>query len=81
MKNNAQPNTTAQQASPKILTVSEVSELLKIPPSSVYEKTRRRRGSVPPLPVRKVGKYLRFFEHEVLQWLTALPQNSQRRAA
>ena len=70
---------------PRILTVKQVGELLQIPPSSVYERTRSRRGGVPPLPCRRVGKYLRFFESEVLEWLGALPQNKltrrKRRAA
>jgi predicted DNA-binding transcriptional regulator AlpA len=76
MKRNAQPtpNPVTGQA-PKILTVKQVGELLQIPPSSVYEKTRVRRGAAPPLPCRRVGKYLRFFEAEVLGWLVALPQN------
>jgi predicted DNA-binding transcriptional regulator AlpA len=76
MKRNAQPtpNPVTGQA-PKILTVAQVGELLQIPPSSVYEKTRVRRGAAPPLPCRRVGKYLRFFEAEVLTWLVALPQN------
>ena len=86
MKSNAQttPNATSGQA-PKILTVAQVGELLQIPPSSVYEKTRVRRGAVPPLPCRRVGKYLRFFDTEVMAWLVGLPQNKlvqrKRRAA
>ena len=59
---------------PRILTVKQVGALLQIPPSSVYEKTRVRRGAAPPLRCRRVGKYLRFFEAEVLAWLVALPQ-------
>jgi predicted DNA-binding transcriptional regulator AlpA len=85
-KNNAQltPNPLTDQAA-KILTVIQVADLLQIPVSSVYEKTRFRRGAAPPLPCRRVGKYLRFFESEVLRWLIALPQNKlvqrKRRAA
>ena len=76
MKRTAQPtpNPLTGQA-PRILTVKQVGELLQIPPSSVYEKTRFRSNGVPPLPCRRVGKYLRFFEAEVLNWLTALPLN------
>jgi hypothetical protein len=84
MKNNAQPTPNAFTGqAPKILTVKQVGELLQIPPRSVYEKTRARRGAVPPLPCRRVGKYLRFFEAEVLDWLVALPQNQlvQRKRA
>jgi predicted DNA-binding transcriptional regulator AlpA len=77
MKRNAQPtlNPVTGQA-PKILTVKQVGELLQIPVSSVYEKTRVRRGAAPPLPCRRVGKYLRFFDSEVMAWLVALPQNN-----
>jgi predicted DNA-binding transcriptional regulator AlpA len=86
MKRNHQPapSPIIGQA-PKILTVQQVSDLLQIPKSSVYEKTRVRRSGVPPLPCRRVGKYLRFFEAEVLDWLVGLPQNNlvqrKRRAA
>jgi predicted DNA-binding transcriptional regulator AlpA len=83
MKRNAQPtpNNPVTGQAPKILTVQQVAELLQVPPSSIYEKTRVRRGAAPPLPCRRVGKYLRFFESEILDWLVALPQNRKRRAA
>jgi excisionase family DNA binding protein len=80
MKSNAQttPNPLTGQA-PRVLTVAQVAELLQIPKSSVYEKTRVRRGAAPPLPCRRVGKYLRFFDTEVMAWLVALPQNKLTR--
>jgi hypothetical protein len=86
MKNQTQPTPSPVTGqAPKILTVKQVGELLQIPPSSVYEKTRVRHSGTPPLPCRRVGKYLRFFEAEVLTWLVALPQNNlvqrKRRAA
>lgn len=68
-------NPVAVQAAPRILTVAQVADLLQIPKSSVYEKTRVRRADMPQLPCRRVGKYLRFFEAEVMGWLVALPQN------
>ncbi len=76
MKRNAQlaPDPVTGQA-PKILTVQQVADLLQIPRSSVYEKTRSRSNSTPPLPCRRVGKYLRFFDVEVMEWLVGLPQN------
>ena len=41
-----------------LLTVEEVAQLLHVPKSWVYERTRRRGpGSLPHL---KLGKYLRF---------------------
>jgi excisionase family DNA binding protein len=50
-----------------LLTVSEVGALLKVPVSWVYERTRRR--GVERIPHFKLGKYLRFREPEVLNWL------------
>jgi excisionase family DNA binding protein len=76
MKRNIQPSNTIIERAPRILTVEQVATLLQIPKSSIYEKTRSRRGEVPPLPCRRVGKYLRFFEAEVMSWLIALPQNN-----
>ena len=79
MKSPAQTKTNTASTGtiqpPKILTVAQVAELLQIPTSSIYEKTRQRPGVVPPLPCRRVGKYLRFFDAEVMAWLLALPQN------
>jgi len=60
----------------EILTVQDVADRLRISKSSVYELTRFR-GSMrgPRLPVRKVGKQLRFIAAEVDQWFLSLPQN------
>ena len=73
---NAQltPNRLAGQAA-RILTVQQVADLLQIPKSSVYEKCRASHGNTPALPFRHVGRYLRFFEAEVLAWMNALPKN------
>jgi predicted DNA-binding transcriptional regulator AlpA len=59
----------------QILTVQQVADHLRVPPSSVYELTRFRgaRGEY-PLPCRRVGRYLRFLSSEVDQWLMSLPQ-------
>ena len=84
MKRQAQQseiNLSATHPPPKILTVAQVAEFLQIPKSSIYEKTRARRSAVPPLPCRRVGKYLRFVESEVLDWLLGLPKRSTERAA
>ncbi len=50
-----------------LLTVQEVSELLKVPVSWVYGRTRRR--SSERLPGYRLGKYWRFRESEVIAWL------------
>ena len=49
------------------LTVSELASKLKVPKSWIYGRTRRAgAGSIPKL---KVGKYLRFVETDVMDWL------------
>jgi excisionase family DNA binding protein len=50
-----------------LLTVGEVADLLKLPVSWVYERTRRK--GLDRIPHFKLGKYLRFSEREVLGWL------------
>jgi excisionase family DNA binding protein len=50
-----------------LLTVEEVAELLRVPPSWVYERTRKR--GVDRIPGFRLGKYWRFREADVLAWL------------
>jgi excisionase family DNA binding protein len=50
-----------------LATVREIAELLRVPTSWVYERTRRR--GVERIPHFKVGKYLRFSKSEVLEWI------------
>lgn len=77
-KSTTAPTTTASIV---LLTVQEVAERLKIPVSSVYEKTRWRRGqnTEPPLPCRKVGRYIRVIAAELDAWLIALPPAANKR--
>jgi excisionase family DNA binding protein len=50
-----------------LLTVEEVAELLKVPVSWVYERTRLR--GINRLPGFRLGKYWRFSEADVFDWL------------
>jgi len=50
-----------------ILTVEQIAGRLQLKPSTVYELTRRR--SRHPLPVLRVGKFLRFRWSEIERWL------------
>jgi excisionase family DNA binding protein len=64
----------------KVLTVQECAELLRVKPSTIYELTRYRhmaRG-LSPFPVRRVGRYLRFIESEVIAWLLNQPTAVKR---
>ncbi len=54
----------------KLLTVREVAELLSVPPSWIYERTRRR--GLTRLPHLKVGKYVRFRFSDVEAYLETL---------
>ncbi len=51
----------------RLLTVEEVSDLFQLPRSWVYERTRRR--GIERLPHLKLGKYVRFEEKAVRQFL------------
>ena len=51
----------------ELLTINEMAEKLKVPLSWIYSRTRiTGPGSIPRI---KVGKYLRFVESEVIEWL------------
>jgi predicted DNA-binding transcriptional regulator AlpA len=51
----------------QILTLAELAERLKVSQRWVYEKSRRRCQY--PLPVIRIGRYLRFNWLEVSVWL------------
>ena len=51
----------------ELLTVDELAAWLKVPPSWIYERTRRRGEG--RLPFLKLGKYLRFEEAAVRAYL------------
>jgi excisionase family DNA binding protein len=50
-----------------LLTVEDVAELLRVPVSWVYERTRKR--GMTRIPGFRLGKYWRFREADVLAWL------------
>ncbi|MHB0976160.1 MAG: helix-turn-helix domain-containing protein [Candidatus Aquicultorales bacterium] len=58
--------------SDQLLTVEEIAKLLCVPESWVYGRTAREE-----IPHVHVGRYVRFFERQVLDWLneqsSALP--------
>jgi excisionase family DNA binding protein len=53
--------------SQSLLTIEDVAELLKVPVSWVYERTRRRAND--RIPGFRLGKYWRFREADLLAWL------------
>ena len=60
----------AKQESPEttdLLTVKDVSDLLRVPVSWVYQRTRKR--SLDRLPGIRLGKYWRFRREDISAWL------------
>jgi excisionase family DNA binding protein len=56
-----------QKQNKELLTVTELSNKLKVPVSWLYSRTRERgEGTIPKI---RVGKYVRFDEAAVLEWL------------
>lgn len=51
----------------ELLTVDELAEALKVPKSWLYSRTRDTGPEA--IPRVKVGKYIRFVEREVMEWL------------
>ncbi len=51
----------------RLLTVEELAERLNLPVSWIYAHTRKR--SSDPIPGFRLGKYWRFREADVLDWL------------
>ena len=50
----------------EILTPEETAELLRVSLTWLYEKSRKRQRN--PLPVHRIGRYLRYRRSEVLAW-------------
>ena len=49
------------------LTVDEMAEALKVPKSWLYSRTRDTGPGT--IPLIRVGKYIRFVEADVMDWL------------
>jgi len=58
---------TVERDNEKLLTIQQVAELLHVPVSWVYGRTRRR--SIERLPGIRLGKYWRFREEEIHAWV------------
>jgi excisionase family DNA binding protein len=56
----------------KLLTIRDVAELLQVPVSWVYERTRR--SCVDRVPGFRLGKYWRFNEADIRAWLRGKTQ-------
>ncbi len=60
-------STNGSSGNGRLLTVEELAERLNLPASWIYAHTRKR--SSDPIPGFRLGKYWRFREADVLDWL------------
>jgi len=68
---------TVERDNEKLLTIQQVADLLHVPVSWVYGRTRKR--SIERLPGIRLGKYWRFREEEIHAWVES--QRGGHRAA
>ena len=62
----------------ELLTVQEAAQLLKVPPSWIYDHVRP--DAADRLPVLKLGKYLRFDARDLHAYIERKRQDSARTA-
>jgi excisionase family DNA binding protein len=53
----------------RLLTASEVAQVLAVPRSSVYEYARRQRDGLPSI---RIGRHRRFVRRDVEAWIEEL---------
>lgn len=68
---------TVEKDDERLLTIQQVADILHVPVSWVYGRTRRR--STERLPGIRLGKYWRFREAEIHAWVEG--QRGDHRAA
>jgi excisionase family DNA binding protein len=71
---NREDPTASTSKTEGLLTVKDVAELLRVPVSWVYDRTRKR--SMDRLPGIRLGKYWRFRQGEVIAWVEAQREHS-----
>ena len=64
---------------PVVLTPEEVAQILRVSLTYVYEKSRRRQRN--PIPVHRIGRYLRYDREAVLAWFAAQAQPTKKAVA
>ncbi|HLW82566.1 MAG TPA: helix-turn-helix domain-containing protein [Candidatus Acidoferrales bacterium] len=61
-----------------LLSIEDVAEILKLPVSWVYDRTRRR--SLDRIPGFRLGKYWRFRRAEIMEWIERQRAGARRSA-
>jgi excisionase family DNA binding protein len=65
--------TTSPGSLARLFTIQEAAEVLRIPISWLYERTRRN-----AIPCRRLGKYVRFSEEDLAKIMSAQATNAQQ---
>jgi len=69
------PVTTSPDDAVRLFTIKEAAEVLRIPISWLYERTRRN-----AIPCRRIGKYVRFTQQDLNEIISANVQSTKQMA-
>lgn len=67
------PVTTSPYDAVRLFTITEAAEVLRIPISWLYERTRRN-----AIPYRRIGKYVRFTQDDLKQIISSGEQSKKQ---
>jgi excisionase family DNA binding protein len=65
-----QQEVTTMNEQNELITISELSQRLKVPVSWIYSRSREKGEGT--IPLMRVGKHLRFNYEDVRQWLQGI---------
>ena len=69
------PVTTSPDNPVRLFTITEAAEVLRIPISWLYERTRRN-----AIPYRRIGKYVRFTQDDLKEIISSGEQSRKQMA-
>ena len=69
------PITTSPNDAVRLFTIKEAAEVLRIPISWLYERTRRN-----AIPCRRIGKYVRFTQQDLNEIISSDVQSTKQMA-
>jgi excisionase family DNA binding protein len=74
-ENQQVPVTTSPDYTVRLFTIKEAAEVLRIPISWLYERTRRN-----AIPYRRIGKYVRFTQDDLKEIISSGEQSRKQMA-
>jgi excisionase family DNA binding protein len=74
-ENKPVPVTTSPDNVVRLFTIKEAAEVLRIPISWLYERTRRN-----AIPYRRIGKYVRFTQDDLKEIISSGEQSRKQMA-